>query len=91
MSANVDSLHVVIPSLWCMCVTALRRDIKPENLLLQSPNDDLALKIADFGFAKENNGNNLQPHCGSLCYMAPEILKHHTYGTQPSSSYRSHE
>jgi serine/threonine protein kinase len=30
---------------------AFRRDLKPENFLLESPADDAPVKIADFGFA----------------------------------------
>lgn len=29
------------------------RDLKPENLLLVSQDDDSAMKLADFGFAKK--------------------------------------
>jgi calcium/calmodulin-dependent protein kinase I len=44
----------------------LRRDLKPENLLLISKEDDAAIKIADFGFAKvaaEQPG--VQTQCGT--------------------------
>jgi serine/threonine protein kinase len=30
----------------------INRDLKPENLLLTSQNDDANIKLADFGFAK---------------------------------------
>ena len=30
----------------------VHRDLKPENILLVDKNDDSAIKIADFGFAK---------------------------------------
>ena len=31
----------------------VHRDLKPENILLASKFDDLNIKIADFGFARE--------------------------------------
>lgn len=58
----------------------LHRDLKPQNILLSDSSDDPELKIADFGFARA-----LQPQdmaatvCGSPLYMAPEILRHEPY------------
>jgi serine/threonine protein kinase len=52
------------------------RDLKPENLLLLSENDDSAVKIADFGFAKKVlKKNSLTTQCGTPGYVAPEILE----------------
>ena len=52
------------------------RDLKPENLLLLSENDDSAVKIADFGFAKKvYDHNSLTTQCGTPGYVAPEILE----------------
>jgi calcium/calmodulin-dependent protein kinase I len=58
----------------------VHRDLKPENLLLQSMSDDADVKIADFGFSSEVNGENLTQQCGTPGYVAPEILAHKTYG-----------
>lgn len=42
------------------------------------PSDQFALKIADFGFARELQTASLaETLCGSPLYMAPEILQHH--------------
>lgn len=52
------------------------RDLKPENLLLLSKDDDSAVKIADFGFAKKVfEENSLTTQCGTPGYVAPEILE----------------
>lgn len=59
------------------------RDLKPENLLLNSPDDDLDIKLADFGFAKKCSSNHsLLTQCGTPGYVAPEILNGVPYGTQ---------
>jgi serine/threonine protein kinase len=52
------------------------RDMKPENLLLASLDDDANVKIADFGFAIKGkpNANTLSTQCGTPGYVAPEIL-----------------
>jgi serine/threonine protein kinase len=52
------------------------RDLKPENLLLLSKDDDSAVKIADFGFAKKVYEEcSLSTQCGTPGYVAPEILE----------------
>ena len=46
------------------------RDLKLENILVD---DNLNLKIADFGFAKNKNINLMYSYRGTKTYMAPEI------------------
>lgn len=58
----------------------VHRDIKPENLLLTSKTDDADIKLADFGFAAECNGNNLNMPWGTLEYTAPEVHRGKYYG-----------
>ena len=41
------------------------RDLKPENLLLNSVEDDANVKIADFGFAVECSDSSLTTRCGT--------------------------
>ena len=56
------------------------RDIKPQNLLLNTENDNTSVKICDFGFAKRVHvPNSLTTLCGSKHYVAPELLKNHPY------------
>lgn len=52
------------------------RDLKPENILLD---ENLNVKIADFGFAKFLNGSVTETACGSPHYAAPEVIKGESY------------
>lgn len=59
----------------------IHRDLKPQNILL-SDNDPKksTIKIADFGFAKIHNSDELlNSICGTPLYMAPEMLKDNKY------------
>ena len=56
----------------------VHRDLKPQNLLLSSTAPDATLKIADFGFARYVQQQDMaETLCGSPLYMAPEILSFH--------------
>jgi len=61
------------------------RDIKPENLLL-TEND--TLKISDFGmatvFRHQGKERLLERRCGTLPYIAPEILVRSQYNAEPA-------
>ena len=52
------------------------RDLKPENILLD-PNKDVI--IVDFGFASWMPDSIYHNNCGSLHYVAPEVLKSEPY------------
>jgi len=62
----------------------IHRDLKPENILMtKTENDEIVVKLADFGFSRyfQNNESNTVGYddlvatiCGSPLYMAPELL-----------------
>ena len=54
----------------------IHRDIKPENLLI-GEND--TIKLCDFGWAKNLTLKNRSSYCGTVEYMAPEIIESDNY------------
>ena len=54
----------------------IHRDIKPENLLLCNKT---LIKLCDFGWSTELEIANRTTFCGTLEYMAPEIIKEEPY------------
>ncbi|KAK7087713.1 MAP kinase-activated protein kinase 5-like [Littorina saxatilis] len=52
----------------------VHRDLKPENLLLTDKTERAMLKLSDFGFAKEDNGNLMTPRFTPY-YVSPQVLE----------------
>jgi len=79
-----DVCKIVLEAVrYCHENNVAHRDLKPENLLLLSEDDDSAVKIADFGFAKKvYSKQSLTTQCGTPGYVAPEILEGIPYDTR---------
>lgn len=56
----------------------LHRDLKPENILLDA-NDNDQTKLCDFGWSIELSSRNRSTYCGTMEYMAPEIVNKGNY------------
>lgn len=62
---------------YCHSKSIANRNIKPENLLLSSPDNAVDVKLSDFCYAKKVlYPNSLRTQCGTEGYTAPEILEH---------------
>lgn len=62
---------------YCHASLVIHRDLKPENLLLDS---ECNIKINDFGFSNIMvPGERFSTFCGSVSYVAPEIIKNIKY------------
>ena len=53
----------------------IHRDIKPENLL----NCMGTIKLSDFGWSTHTPENNRTTFCGTLDYLAPELVSRKSY------------
>jgi serine/threonine-protein kinase Chk2 len=52
------------------------RDLKPENILMASKDDDVDIKVSDFGLSKVVGEDQLMKTlCGTPQYLAPEVFE----------------
>ena len=84
MAANV--IHQLLLALNYMHnLSIMHRDLKPENILCEENADDLddndiQIKLTDFGFATKYDANKKQTlSLGSPLYMAPELCREQQY------------
>lgn len=68
-----DILFKILEVLDYLHPEVVHRDLKQENILVESRNPSVSIRIADFGLAKVTEGTNLKTDCGTNYYMAPEI------------------
>nr|CAH7745351.1 unnamed protein product [Callosobruchus chinensis] len=75
--ARAKFRQIVSAVQYCHQKRIIHRDLKAENLLLDS---EMNIKIADFGFSNEfTPGNKLDTFCGSPPYAAPELFQGKKY------------
>ena len=72
-----DLIRILLKAVEYMhSMNVAHRDLKPQNLLLTSKNDDADIKVGDFGFARRvHTPQSLTTRCGTPTYVSPEILK----------------
>ncbi|KAK8049537.1 hypothetical protein PG994_011267 [Apiospora phragmitis] len=66
------------------------RDVKPDNILIESTNPELIVKLTDFGLSKmiDTEQTFLKTFCGTLLYCAPEVYSE--YSTYDEHGRRIH-
>ncbi|KAL5236546.1 hypothetical protein ACI65C_003956 [Semiaphis heraclei] len=75
--ARAKFRQIVSAVQYCHQKRIIHRDLKAENLLLDS---EMNIKIADFGFSNEfTPGGKLYTFCGSPPYAAPELFQGKRY------------
>lgn len=63
------------------------RDLKPDNILIMQ-DDPVTVKITDFGLAKiSDNSTFMKTFCGTLAYVAPEIITGKYGNSQSQTQY----
>jgi serine/threonine protein kinase len=56
----------------------VHRDLKPDNILVNDRSDLNTCRVIDFGLSAKHNliQGGLDKQCGTVIYMAPEIIAH---------------
>ena len=70
-------IYDIVSGLRALRVASIvHRDLKPENILVGG---DGKLKLCDFGMARQLDGYDANRICGTLLYIAPEVMKREKY------------
>jgi len=65
---------------YCHSNSVAHLDLKTQNLVLTSENDDTQIKLIDFGFSQRVFGHNSLTRCyGTPSFVAPEIISNQSY------------
>lgn len=65
------------------------RDLKPDNILIEQ-DDPVLVKVTDFGLAKaQNNGTIMKTFCGTLAYIAPEVVMEQEHTTPTRDNHKN--
>ena len=73
------ALGIVSGLMYVHSQNVIHRDIKPQNILLFGPKDDMIPKIADFGVSRIIEQTTTLTAVGTTIYMAPEIIQYLPY------------
>lgn len=57
--------------------SVIYRDLKPSNIVIA---EDGHIKLTDFGLCKEKFQNKTKSFCGSIAYLAPEMIDKKGHG-----------
>nr|AHW46386.1 MSP [Paramecium caudatum] len=71
-----DYMKQVLSALaYCHAQNIIHRDMKPSNIMLQSPDPKAGIKVIDFGTAKKQvSGEKQTQVIGTPLYIAPEVI-----------------
>ncbi|KAJ3223914.1 hypothetical protein HDU81_008835 [Chytriomyces hyalinus] len=76
-SAKFYAAEVVLAFEYLHSANVVYRDLKPENLLIDSRGH---IRVTDFGFAKHLEADETHTLCGTPDYLAPEVIQAKGYG-----------
>lgn len=74
-----DILRQILEVLDYLHPEVAHRDLKPDNILVESRGPSIGIRIADFGLSKVTEGTHLKSYGGTEVYMAPEIVGDQNY------------